>query len=263
MRFRSARHVRWYVAGALLLLVLHFFGALDPIERGARGVLGAPIRGLYSSVQFVRSTASRWSSGGDGVPELSQLVRERDQLATRVALVEAENATLRRTMNYPERNKWVTIGADVVAKTTDIAAQSLLLNRGSRSGVAAGQVVFAEHGALVGTIISVDTERSTVRLLSDRASRIGVLLAKNARPVGIVEGGYGLGVRLSLVPPQEVVEQGDLIVTNDVSEFMPRGLLVGRATNVTREVYEPFQHALVEPAIPFDQIKHVSIIITK
>ena len=138
-----------------------------------------------------------------------------------------------------------------------------MINRGARDGVALKQIVYTEQGVLVGEITSVDDDRAVVRLLNDRLSRIGVLLAKNARTAGIAEGGYGLGVRLSLIPPQEVVEIGDLLVTNDVSEFMPRGLLIGKVTSVARETYEPFQHALVEISIPYEQIKYVSVIIKK
>ncbi|OGH68060.1 MAG: rod shape-determining protein MreC [Candidatus Magasanikbacteria bacterium RIFCSPHIGHO2_02_FULL_50_9b] len=263
MRFRSAKHVRWYAGGALLILALHFFGVLRPLELRVRRVTDGSVNALYRVLQTARTAASGLGTDRRTTEEFPSVLRERDQLKTRVALVEAENSVLRRELRYPERNQWTTIGADVIAKTTDIAEQALIINRGSRDGVTVQQIVFAEQGALVGSVIATEENRAIVRLLIDRQSRIGVLLAKNAKPAGIAEGGYGLGVRLGLIPPQEVIETGDLIVTNDVSEFMPRGLLVGRATNVGREIYEPFQHALIEPAIPYDHIKQVSIILKK
>lgn len=263
MRFRSAKHVRWYAGTAVFLVALHFFGVLGPIERRARALTDTPVNFLYRSVQSMRTAFVNWENKIDAQYELPMVTRERDLLKTRIALVEAENAALRRELHYPERNSWTTVGAEVISKTTDVAQQALVINRGSKHGIKLHQIVFAEQGVLVGEIISIEDERAVVRLLNDRQSRIGVLLAKNARPAGIAEGGYGLGVRLSLIPPQEVVDGGDILVTNDVSEFMPRGLLVGRATSIARETYEPFQHALLEPAIPYDQIKHVSVILRK
>lgn len=263
MRFRSAKHVRWYAGTAVFLVVLHYLGALGPIERRARAFADTPVNFLYRTVQSIRTAGVNWRDKIDAQYELPTVARERDLLKTRIALVEAENASLRRELHYPERGSWTTIGAEVISKTTDVAQQAVIINRGSKDGIKLHQIVFAEQGVLVGEIFSVEEGRSVVRLLNDRQSRVGVLLAKNARPAGIAEGGYGLGVRLSLIPPQEVVDNGDILVTNDVSEFMPRGLLVGRATSVARETYEPFQHALLEPAIPYDQIKHVSIILRK
>ncbi|MCX6781288.1 MAG: rod shape-determining protein MreC [Candidatus Magasanikbacteria bacterium] len=232
MRFRSKKHVRWYIAGALFVVFLHIVGALPPLERRARTIIDMPITFLFDRVQFVRTALTRWKEKQDAEILLPQVTRERDLLATRIALVEADNAGLRREMQYPVRTTWTTIGADVISKTTDIAQQALIINRGSSSGVALHQIVFTEQGILVGEVISVQSDRASIRLTNDSESRIGVLLAKNSHVVGIVEGGYGLGVRLSLIPPQEVVSEGDLIVTNDVTEFMPRGLLIGRATTV-------------------------------
>lgn len=263
MRFRSQKHVRWYVAGALIILILHITGVIAPIERRFRSLLDVPITYLYSQVQSVRIYLAHNKIQDTAADELPAISRERDVYRTRVSLVEAENIALRKELNYPERNSWKTVGAEVISKTTDISEQALIINRGARDGVSEKQIVYTEQGVLVGEVSVVQEDRAVVRLINDRLSRTGVLLAKNGRSAGIAEGGYGLGVRLSLIPPQEVVEVGDLLVTNDVSEFMPRGLLIGKVTSVARETYEPFQHALIETAIPYEHIKYVSVIIKK
>lgn len=263
MRFRSNKHVWWYAIGACAIVALHFVGILKPIETRTRAVANVPINFLFGRVQSVSLSVDSWKNKRNAQDDLPIIIRERDVLKTRIALVEADNAVLRRELQYPLRSSWQTIGAEVVSKTTDIAEQALVINRGSQDGVRVHQIVFAEQGVLVGEIISTENERSVVRLINDRQSRVGILLAKNSHPSGIAEGGYGLGVRLSLIPPQEVVESGDVIVTNDSTEFMPRGLIVGRVTNVGRETYEPFQHALVEPSIGYDEMRYVSIILKK
>ncbi len=263
MRFRSNKHIWWYAIGACSIVILHFIGILRPFETRVRAATNVPIHFLFGRVQSLSVSLDTWKNERNAEEEMPTIIRERDVLKTRIALVEAENASLRRELQYPLRTSWHTIGAEVISKTTDISEQALVLNRGARDGVRVHQIVFAEQGVLVGEIISTEQEWSVVRLINDRQSRVGILLAKNSRPAGIAEGGYGLGVRLSLIPPQEVVESGDVIVTNDSTEFMPRGLIVGRATSVRRETYEPFQHALIEPSIGYDEMRHVSIILKK
>lgn len=263
MRFRSNKHVWWYAIGACSIVFLHFIGVLGPVERKLRAAADVPINFIFARVQNSTTAIHRWKNKRSDAEELPIVMRERDVLKTRIALVEAENVSLRRELSYPARSTWKTIGAEVISKTSDIAQQAVIINRGAADGIKIGQIVFAEQGVLVGEIILVETNRSIVRLINDRQSRIGVLLAKNSRPAGIAEGGYGFGVRLGLIPPQEVVETGDIIVTNDSTEFMPRGLVVGRATSVGRETYEPFQRALIEPSLGFDEMRHVSIILKK
>jgi rod shape-determining protein MreC len=263
MRFRSKKHLWWYAFGACSIVFLHIIGVLGPFEKKIIVVANVPVTLLSRGVQGVLSSLREWQNKNDEAMTLPEVLRERDVLKTRVALVEAENASLRREMQYPARSSWQTIGAEVVGKTVDIGQQAVIINRGSDNGIKIKQIVFAEQGVLVGEIISVEKGRAVVRLINDRQSRVGVILAKNARPAGIAEGGYGFGVRLSLIPPQEVVESGDIVVTNDSTEFMPRGLVVGRATNVGRETYEPFQHALIESSLGFDEMRHVSVIIKK
>ncbi len=263
MRFRSVKHLRWYAGATIFLVALHVVGLLSPVERLAAVPTNWLVNKLFVSTSGMSTSFSSWRSTVAAKELLPAVMRQRDELEARVALVESENATLRRQLAYPERNAWGTIGADVVAKTTDISEQAFIVNRGSSDGVAVDDVVFTENGVLVGRVARVEDARAVVRLLNDRASRVGALLGKSGRAIGIVEGGYGLGVRLTLIPPEEVVAAGDTLVTDASDDKMPAGLLIGSVVTVGRETYEPFQHALLNLAIPFEQIKTVSIILHK
>ncbi len=237
-----------------MLTLLFFIGA----ERGPvpllRSSADRAVQGLYQITTAVRG----WFSGAEAKDQVVDY-----ELRTRIALLEADNAALRRELQYPERAARRTIGADVIAKAIDTAQQILIINRGSRDGISVGQVVISDNGLYAGTIVQTELTRSTVRLPTDRRSRLGALLAKNSKPVGIVEGGYGIGMRLTLIPPQEVVAVGDIIVTSEATERVPRGLLIGRVSVVRGERFEPFQHAVLDPIIPYEQMQGVLIITAK
>lgn len=262
MRFRSAKHLRWYAGTALFFVALHFIGVLGPVERLVRRVVDPVVHIAFAGMQSIK-TSTLFSQAKHSDEEFTGVERDRDLLKTRIALVESENATLRRQLNYPDRRIWKTIGAEVLGKTADVTEQVLIIDRGTKDHIKVGQIVFTDQGILVGEVSHAEIDRAYVRLLDDRESRVGALHANSSKPIGIVEGGYGLGVRLSLVPPEEVVTIGDLVVTNDSSEQMPRGLLIGKIASVGREAYEPFQHALIEPTISYDEVKTVTIILSK
>ncbi len=263
MRFKSRKQLYWYSGFVAVLVVLHMFGILASCGRLVRGLVDPFVHNTYRTSQNFRFFGHTWGMKPISQSDLETLEHERDILKTRVALVESENTTLRRQLSYPDRNKWKIIGAEVIAKTSGSSEQALIINRGLGDGLVAGQVVFTDQGVLIGSVRLVEQTRSFIQLLNDPQSRIGALHVTNSHPIGIIAGGYGLGVQLTLIPPEEVVAVGDLIVSNDVTEQMPRGLLIGKITSVGRETYEPFQHALIEPTIPFDQVKTVTIIISK
>lgn len=254
MRFRSRKQMAWYLAGAFMLAVVISVGAsLGPI-RALQSLTDGTVQVLYHLTTKTRG----WFSN-----EITADQVLGDEQRTRIALLEADNAALRRQLQYPDRVQRRTLGADVIAKSIDTAQQILIINRGSRDGVSSGQVVIADSGLYVGNIVRVELTRSAVRLPTDRRSRLGALLAKNSRPVGIVEGGYGIGMRLTLIPPQEVIEVGDIVVTSEATEYMPRGLLIGRVSVVRGERFEPFQHAVLDPIIPYEQIQSVLVVTAK
>lgn len=263
MRFRSVKHSRWYIGAVITIVVLYFIGVLRPAVSGARYILDPIINKTYFTVGRVNNLV--WKLRPSVVEKLilSDVILERDVLRSRVAMLEAENAGLRKQLNFPLPPVWSVIGADVITKSSDVSKQTLILNRGSEDGVLMRAAVITENRILIGEIIGVEAHRSIVRLLNDRQSRVGALLANNAHPIGIVEGGYGLGIRLTLIPPEDVVSVGDIVVTNNATEFMPRGLVVGTVASVGRETYEPFQHALLRPALPYEAVQTVGIIIKK
>lgn len=209
---------------------------------------------------FSGATGYLMSKTHRDTPEARASAQRIDELTTRIALLESDNSALRRQLQYPERTTFQTLGADVIAKTPDTAQQAFIINRGSRDGVKTQQTVITDHGIFVGEVVRVEERHSVVRLPTDRRSRLGVLLAKSSKPIGIVEGGYGLGMRLTLIPPQEVVTAGDVIITSGAVQHIPRGLLVGRVASVGGERFEPFQHAILDAIIPFEEIRHVLVI---
>jgi rod shape-determining protein MreC len=102
-----------------------------------------------------------------------------------------------------------------------------------------------------------------VRLLNDNSSKIGATILNTDRSLGVVEGGYGLSVKMNFIPRNEIVKVGDIIVTSGLEAGMPRGLLIGSVTAIENETYRPFQAALLLPGTDLSKLSIVSILIAK
>lgn len=260
MRFKSRKQFRWFVGVTIFIIVVFIFFWSGP-RRGARAALDIPIQFFYNHTISWRGRWHNWWNERQAREELPAMRAQVASLLTRAALLETENKTLRDSLNFVATQKARTIGAEVIARSSDVAGQTVIINRGATAGVSLNNVALAENGVLLGQVVVVRPNEAVVRLLNDRQSRVAAILARTGRNIGIVEGGYGLGIRLSLIPPQEAVAAGDLIVTGDAVATIPKGLLIGKVTTVSREPYEPFQNALLEPIFNYDDVHLLNILV--
>lgn len=250
------------VIGAIILF--HYFGWLRPIER----LIGSVVNPLSFTVY-------EWSivdaDGNVQLRDANQLYESYQQLQIRYqeAIVdkanllraEEENAILREQLNFSERTDFVLVGSRVIGKNTDPLGSTLLINKGRNDGVEVGQPVIVGDGILVGLIHAVDDTGATVLLIDDSQSKIAATILGETRSIGLLEGGFGLSIRMSFIPQNEEIAVGDLIVTSGLTDGIPDGLVIGTVEAVEREAYQPFQTAVVAPAVDLNRIVLTSVIL--
>ncbi len=124
----------------------------------------------------------------------------------------------------------------VAAQVTTLAPTSFAatvdISVGRDNGVLAGMPVVA-NGGLVGTVISTTPHGSTVRLITDANSAIGVTYKNSS--TSIVVSGHGLNNAMgaSAVSLTSSIRPGTVLFTDGLSGGLyPLGLPVARVTNV-------------------------------
>lgn len=160
-----------------------------------------------------------------------------DALQRRIAVLEHQKATLeataretarlRQLLGLKERIGIPSIAAETIGRDIAYGYQSLTLNRGSRDGVAPDSPVVAPNGALVGRIVRVSPWTSTVQLITDPESAVGVRDVRSGAG-GVLHGIGGPTLEMAYVPSLEDVEEDDLIVTSGDDGLYPAGVEVGR-----------------------------------
>ncbi len=200
-------------------------------------------------------------------PGMNQLAEERTLASTtaavRLALLEEQNAELRQQLNFFTTSTYHHVGADVIGRSLQPIGTAVFLNRGAEDGVAEKNPVVAGGGVLVGTIARVENKTSMVRLLTDDQSKIAATLITKDKSLGLIEGGYDISVRMNFIPQNETVRVGDHVVTSGLEGNMPRGLLIGDVAAVVKEASQPFQYAIVNPAVSLTHLTTVSVIIDR
>lgn len=175
-------------------------------------------------------------------------------------ILEEENIELKKQVNFINRVAYKTLTVNVVGRNADSTEKTVIINAGQNQGVKVGLPVIVGDGVLVGRITKVEDELSVVRLLNDNQSKILATLLNKERSLGVIEAGFGTSVRMGFIPRNEIVMIGDQIITSGQEVEIPKGLLIGKVVSIENEAYQPFQQAVLEPAVNLEKLIDVTII---
>lgn len=225
--------------------------SLDSVGRQVEDIFGAvaEIDRLRVDIQSLRLELDR----------LRQENRTADQLRR-------ENAELSALLQIRNGFEYETVAALVIARESSEFRRLVTISKGTDDGIALGDVVVAEGGALAGRVIEVGSNFARVLLITDTGSTvIGQLASSTA--TGEVVGQLGGVLVMGKIDSAERVILGEEVVTagielaGGIRSAYPRGLLIGRVVEVTRDVNEVVQTAFLEPAVAADRLRFVLVIL--
>jgi rod shape-determining protein MreC len=128
----------------------------------------------------------------------------------------------------------------------------LLVNAGSRDGIAKGQAAFVGAG-LIGRVAEVGQTSARILLISDLNSRIPVLVA-SSRSRAVLAGDNSPHQRLLYLSANAQVKPGDNIVTSGHGGVFPAGLRIGTVTSIGKSGVR------VRPFVDWDRIEDVLLV---
>lgn len=251
MRYNSFKKTYLLVIGIFFLIIfVHYLGILNFAEDKIRNGFVFVLKPITNKLQNNNNTACL----NTGVLSTT------DEQIIKNKVLEQENEELREQLNFKKGVQSKSITAEIVAKNLDTSDQVIILNRGSNDGVLNDQPVIFGNGILVGKIIKVEENISFARVLSDNQSKIAGTILNNDHSLGVVEGGFGLSIKMTFIPRNENIITGDQIITSGLEYGMPRGLIIGKVAAIENESYQPFQQAIITPAVNYEKINFVSIL---
>lgn len=170
----------------------------------------------------------------------------------------ATNVRLSKLLQLKDTLPPPTLTARIVGRDPSLWFRTIIIDRGSGEGVEKGMPVVTVEG-VVGQVLDTSPNYSKVLLANDPNSAIDVLVQKN-RIQSIVKGkGNGLYNLLYILKNADV-EKGDVIVTSGLGDIFPKGLPVGKISQVIKSKRGMFQKIEVEPSVDFAQIEYLIII---
>lgn len=250
----------------VLTIGLHFLGWLRPVENILRSTIQPGSKLLYNLSIKINQQKLPFQTAEEFLDSYNKLNAEVEvyrQKAIQFDRVSEENKTLRDELHFFTSTTYSNVGAEVIGKNIESFANTIILSRGQKDGVEIGNPVIVGEGILIGKIFRVEKDVSVARLLNDQQSKVAATVLNQSKSIGLVEGGYGISVRMNFIPQNELIAPGDVVITSGLEEQTPRGLIIGTVQTVEKEAYEPFQKAVLTPDVDLDKIFMASILIKK
>lgn len=249
---------------SIALILGSVSGALAPIE----AVLSTPLQWLTGAMtQTSIATINAMNSPND----IESLRRRNAELEEQLARIQAEVIQLREVasdyqrlvtlLDYTSlRDDQEFVTADVIGVDQQSSVRSLLINKGTRDGVAIGMPVVTELG-LVGRVYNISANTAQVQLISDQNSSVSGRL-QTTRAEGSVQG-RGLitgNLRMTLIPLETAIIEGDLVVTSGLGGNFPPDVVIGQVTSTRSFEFELYQEAEIRSLIDFTTLEFVLVV---
>ncbi|MCU0483616.1 MAG: rod shape-determining protein MreC [Chloroflexi bacterium] len=231
--------------------------ALTPFAEGVNG-LGREARSLFDAVAEIDRLRLQNADLRTDLQRLEARNRALEALA-------AENEELAAILQLRGALEYQAVAARVLARETADVSRSIMIDVGTDDGVVDGDVVVASGGALAGRVVETGSAYARVVLINDPASSVVGEIA-SSRATGEVIGDLGGTLVMDKIDATEKVAVGDEVITagivlgQGIRSPFPRGLVIGRVIDSTRDPNAVVQTAYLEPAVDLGKLEFVLVI---
>ena len=170
-----------------------------------------------------------------------------------------ENRDLRTLLDASERlNEKVTL-AELINVSIDPYNHRVLVGRGIRDGVYAGQAVIDDQG-VIGQVTEVMPFNSGVMLITDPGHALPVQVQRTGLRTVVYGTGSVSSLRVPYLNQNSDIQVGDILLSSGLGGRFPNGYPVASITDVEIIQDEAFMQVTAEPIGKLDRSNHVLLL---
>ncbi len=223
---------------------------VSPFQQYLSGLVRS-VKEIWNQYFFLVSTAEENM-------QLKQALGQSLQRLNRCSEIKLANDRLRHLLGFEAPNARPMLAAQVVGKDPSPWSKTVIVDKGGNNNVRLGAPVVAPEG-VVGVIVEVSPQYAKVLLLIDPNSAVDALVQRT-RARGIVKGGGAGYCIFDYVLRKHEISVGDTVVSSGLDGVFPKGLRLGRISEIVRLNAGIFQRVSVTPTVDFEILEEVFII---
>lgn len=236
------------------------------IESIFSGMITLPQKGYVYAKNWILKDSDFFNTVEQLKVENAKLKEKNDELNAKLMnyeVIVSENNILKEHVNlidsYPD---YEVIAADIINESASNWEKVYTINRGAKDGVEPNMTVVAEDG-LVGYIESVTNGTAKIISILDPGNTVSGRTTRTRDSVAC-KGNSSLmnenKVKLTKIPTDLVLVEGDKIETSGLGGRYPKGIPIGKVDhfNVKKNPIE--NEAVVKTFVDFNKLETVAII---
>ena len=266
--FKNKRNI--VLVSAILLFSLALMTLNVKQEKGTRfldsivGVILSPFQSFFT--QTIQSVS-------DGINHyffLVDVARENDQLKLEVQRLISEKNKLNERLTSKDRlsklmvyeDNWEekAVVASVIGRDATQWSKVVVINKGTQDGIRSHLAVVTDSG-VIGQVIHAGLNTSKVLLIVDGRSAVDALF-QESRISGVVVGAGENVCELKFVPNTADVKVGDQVLSSGLGGIFPKGLIIGRVSQVSRKKQGLFQDITLVPSADLSRLEEVLVLLS-
>lgn len=239
------------IIGPLLILSLNFF------QTEVKGFFYSFSEPIQKAFWRAGDNASDFFEGIFEAPnlkkenqELNLKLQELFSLQNSLKELEKENKILRDALGLGLEKECRLELAEVIGKDAD--KDAVLIDKGSEDGVSNDMPIITSQKVLIGRVAEVYQGHSRVLLISDKKSQLEAEIS-GSKISGLLKGLGSSRLLLDLIPREEKIKAGDLVVWKD--------FLVGLIKEVKKTDASPFQQAEISLFFEISDLDKVFVVL--
>lgn len=269
MEGRKSKYI-FIILTVLCVMMVVLSSIKDGLMNPLRNAVGTVLVPMQTGVNRVgRGLYSHWEKH----KSLVEAEEENTKLQAKIDTLTEENNILKQNEEELRRLRelyaldqdylqYKKVAARVIAKDSENWFQVFRIDKGSKDGIKVNQNVMAK-GGLVGIVTDVGLNYATVRSIIDDESRVSCMGIQSSDTC-IVAGDLKLyeegRLRISNMKKDAVIQDGDRIVTSNISsKFLP-GILVGFAIDIQVDEKRLMKNGYLIPAADFTNLQEVLVL---
>jgi rod shape-determining protein MreC len=225
--------------------------ALHPLQ-----VIANTPANLYSDATEYFSTHARLLTENTA---LKQQALEQGVALQKLNSLAAENNHLRQLLQANQSMKEQSVLAEVVHVGRDVFTKEIIVNRGEKHSIAAGEAVVDANG-VIGQVTRVSPLTSEVTLITSKSLAIPVQIERNGLRAIALGRGRDNTLDLPYLPTNVDIKRGDRLVTSGIDGVYPAGLSVATVTQVDITPDSPFARIICTPTGGTENFKQVLLV---
>ena len=173
--------------------------------------------------------------------------------------IELANARLRNLLNFQKAPTHRVVAAEVIGKAPSGWFKTVIIDKGKSDGLQKGQPVVLPTG-IAGQVIEVSGHYAKVMLIIDRNSAVDALVQRS-RARGIIKGASADQCRFEFVLRKHDVQIGDIVIASGLDGVYPKGLRIGRVSDLSERSSDIFYEITVTPFVDYEKLEEVLVIL--